>query len=113
MGMNHETRTRISKYEIWTLEIFFHLLATTLFHSSFVRKSVFYSKNIQYAYSFYGTKLYVNVCRGIFRIQSNIYGGASLQILQESFIVDVRLGSIYASDIGFTVGKIYRMSIFI
>ena len=113
MGMNHETRTRISKYEIWTLEIFFHSLAATLFHSSFVRKSVFYSKNIQYAYSFYGTELYVNVCRGIFRIQSNIYGGASLQILQESFIVDVRLGSIYASDIGFTVEKIYRMSIFI
>ena len=35
--------------------------------SSFVRKSVFYSKNIQYAYNFYGTELYVmyvNVCGG-------------------------------------------------
>ena len=34
------------------------------FHSSFVRKNVFYSKNIQYAeykYTFCGTELYVNV----------------------------------------------------
>ena len=43
----------------------------------------------------------------------NIYGGASLQNSQESFIIDVRLGSKYASGIGFRVEKVYRMSIFI
>ena len=57
--------------------------------------------------------LYINVCSGVFRTQSNIYGGASLQKSQESFIVDVWLGSKYASVIGFTVEKVYRMSIFI
>ena len=85
----------------------------SLFHSSFVRKSVFHGKNIQYAYNFYGTELYVNICRGIFRTQSNIFGGTYLQKSQESFIVDVRLGSKYASGIGLTVGQVYRMSIFI
>ena len=75
-------------------------------------ESVFYSKNIQYAYNFYGTDLYVNVCRGVFRTQSNIYGGSFLQKSQESFIVDVQLGSKYASGIGFTVEKVYRMLIF-
>ena len=76
-------------------------------------KSVFYSKNIQYAYNFYGTDPYVNVCRGVFRTQSNIYGGASLQKSLESFIVNVQLGCKYASGIGFTVEKVYRMLIFI
>ena len=57
--------------------------------------------------------LYINVCSGVFRTQSNIYGGATLQKSQESFIVDVWLGSKYASVIGFTVEKDYRMSIFI
>ena len=57
--------------------------------------------------------LHINVCSGVFRTQSNIYGGASLQKSQESFIVDVWLGSKYASVIGFTVEKVYRMSIFI
>ena len=89
------------------------MLTATLFHSSFVRKSVFYSKNVQYAYNFYGTDLYVNVCRGIFRTQSNIYGGASFQKSQKTFIVDIRLRSKYASGIGFTVEKVYRMSTFI
>ena len=42
----------------------FNSLTATLFHSSFVRKSVFYSKIIQYAYNYYGIELYVNVCRG-------------------------------------------------
>ena len=32
--------------------------------SSFVRKGVFYSKNIQYAYNVYRTEQYVNVCGG-------------------------------------------------
>ena len=50
----------------------FNSLTATLFHSSFVRKSVFYSKIIQYAYNYYGIELYVNVCRGAFRTQSNI-----------------------------------------
>ena len=68
-------------------------LTATLFCSSFVRKNVFYSKNIQYAYNFYGTKLYVNVCKRAFRTYSDIYAGASFQKSQESFIVNVRLGS--------------------
>ena len=32
---------------------------------------------------------------------------------QESFIVDVLLGSKYTSNIGFTVEKVYRLSTFI
>ena len=48
-------------------EISFNSLTATLFHSSCVRKSIFYSKNIQYPYNLYGTELYVNVCRGVFR----------------------------------------------
>ena len=74
---------------------------------------LFYSKNIQYAYIFYGNDLHVNVFRDVFRTQSNIYGGAFWRKSQESFIVDVRLGFKYTSDIGFTVEKVYRMSIFI
>ena len=69
-------------------------------------KNVFYNKNIQYAYNFYGTDL--NVWRGVFRIQSNIYGGASLRKSQKSFIVDTRLGPKYVSGIGFTAEKFYR-----
>ena len=60
-----------------------------------------------------GLNLYVDVCRGVFRAQPNVYGGASLEKSQESFTVDFRLGSKYASGIGFTVEKIYRMSVFI
>ena len=94
-------------------EIYFNSRTATSIHSSFVRKSAFYSKKIQYAYNLYGTELYVNVCRGMFRTQSNIYDDASLQKPLESFIVDVRLGSKYASSIGLTVEKVYAMSIFI
>ena len=57
--------------------------------------------------------MYVNVCRGVFRTQSNIFGGAYLQKSQESFIVDVWLGSKYASLVGFTAEEVYRMPIFI
>ena len=78
-----------------------------------MRKNVFYNENIQYAYNFYGADLYVNVCKDAFRTQSNVYGGASLRKSQESFVVDVRLGSKCASGIGFTVEKVYRMPIFI
>ena len=67
----------------------------------FVTKNVFYSKNIQYAYNFYETDL--NICRGVFRAQSNIYGRASLRKSQKSFIVDTRLGSKYVSGKSFTV----------
>ena len=95
------------------LRNFLYLLTAILFHSSFVRKYVFYRKKFQYTYNFYATELYVDTCRDVFRTQSNIYGGASLQKLQESFIVDIRLGSKCASGIGFTVEKVYRMSIFI
>ena len=58
-------------------------------------------------------QLYVNVCRGVFGTQSNIYGGDSLRKSQKDFIVDVRLGSKYVSGNIFTVEKAYRMSIFI
>ena len=50
---------------------------------------------------------YVNVYRGVFRTQSNIYGGASLRKSQKSFIVDAGLGDV--SGIGFTVEKVYKM----
>ena len=60
-----------------------------------------------------GLNLYVDVCRGVFRAPPNVYGGASLEKSKESFTVDFRLGSKYASGIGFTVEKIYRMSVFI
>ena len=50
----------------------------------------------------------LNVFRGLFRTQSNIYGGASLRKSQNSFIVDARLGSKYVSGIDFTVEKVYR-----
>ena len=63
----------------------------TLYHLSFVRESVFYSKNIQHVCNFYGTDLHVNVSSGVFRTQSNIYNGASLKKSKEIFIVDVRL----------------------
>ena len=65
-----------------------HLLL--LYFILFSKKNVFYSKNIQYAYNFYGTDL--NVCRGV----------------GKSFIVDAGLGSKYVSGIGFTVEKVYR-----
>ena len=61
-----------------TYKISFNSLTATLFHSSCARKSVFYSKNVQYAYNFYWSDLCVNVFRGTFRTHSNIYGGASL-----------------------------------
>ena len=60
------------------LGIFFNSLTATLFHSSFARKSIFYSENIQYVYTFYETDLYADVCRAAFRTQSNIYSRASL-----------------------------------
>ena len=56
--------------------------------------------------------LYVNVCRGVFRTESNIFGRACLRKSRKSFIVDARLGSKYPSGIGFTVEEVYRMSIF-
>ena len=61
----------------------------------------------------YGTDLHVSVCRGLFRNQQNICGGASLRKLQKSFIVDVPMGSKYASGLTFIVEKVYRMSIFV
>ena len=86
------------------------------FHSSFVRKNVFYSKNIQYAeykYTFCGTELYVNICRGVFRTQSNIYGEASFKTSKKEHYCRCSDGSKYASGIGVTVEKAYRISIFI
>ena len=80
----------------------------------FVRKNVFYRKNIQYAYNFYGTDLYPPVCKCMQRRiqnQSNIYRGTSLRKSQKS--LDPWMGSKYVSGIDFTVQKVYRMSIFI
>ena len=76
-------------------------------------KNVFYCKNVQYVYNFYGDNRYLNICRGVFRTRQNIYGGAYSQKSQKSFIVDAWLGSKYASGIGFTEEKVYRISIFI
>ena len=105
LGMNHTARIRISYYEIQTYEVSFNSLTDNLSHS-FVRKNVFYGKNIKYAYNFYRTDL--NVCRDVFRTQSNIYSGAFLWKPQKSFNVDAWLGSKYVSGRGFTVEKVYK-----
>ena len=97
---------RLRKFPLIRLLLLYFILLLS-------EKVYFTAWTIQYAYNFYGNDLYVNVYRGVFRTQLNIYGGASLEESQESFIVDVRLGSKYASGIGFTVEKLYRMSIFI
>ena len=57
--------------------------------------------------------MHVNICRGLFRSQSNIYGGTSLRKPHKGFVVAVQLGSKYVAGIGFAVEKVYRMSIFI
>ena len=88
----------------------FNSLTTNLF-PFFLRIKIFYKKNIQCAYNFYGTDLYVNVFRGVFRTQSNICGGTSLQKSRKSFIVEVLPGSKYPSGVGFTLEKVCRMSI--
>ena len=44
LGMNHATGTRISSYQIEAQEISFNSLTATLFHFSFVRKSIFAAK---------------------------------------------------------------------
>ena len=66
----------------------------------------FTATKIHYAYNFYGTDM--NVCKGVLRTHSNIYGGASLQKSQKSLIAEAQLGSKYVSGIGFTVEKVYR-----
>ena len=75
-------------------------------------ENIFYSENIHHAYNFYGTDLYVSVCRGVFRTQQNISDAVSLRKLQKSLIVDVRMGSNYTFVITFPVKKVSRMSIF-
>ena len=96
-----------------TWKVSFNSLTSTLFHSSFVRKNVFYIQHIQYAYNFYGTNMYVNVYRSVFRTKLNICGGVSLRKLQESFIVDVWLGSKYATGIGFTAERVHHVHQFL
>ena len=92
----------------------FNSFNATLFHSSFVWKTyIFYSKNIHYAYNFYGTDLYVSVWRGVLRSQQNICGAASLRKLQKSLIVDVWMGSNNVSSLTLTVEKVSRMSILV
>ena len=63
----------------------------------------------QYGYNFCETDMYVNVCRGVFRTQSNIFDGKS----QKSFTIDVRLDSKYYSGIGFTAEKVYGIIIYL
>ena len=82
------------------------ILLLLLYFIHLSEKIFFFRKKIQYAYNFYETDL--NVCRGVFRTKSNIYGGASLQKLQKGFIVDAQPGSKYLSGIGFAVEKVYR-----
>ena len=60
--------------------------------------------------NFYGADLQVNVHRGVFRTQWNIYDG---NLCENHKKADVRLGSKYASGISSTVGKVYSMPIFI
>ena len=92
---------------IWNIDLRNFLLFTTAtLFLFFVRKNIFYSKNIQYAYNFYGID--VNVCRGVFRTQPNIYDGTPLPKSQNSFIVGARLGFKYVSGIDFTVKTVYR-----
>ena len=90
-------------------------LIATLFNYSFVWDIYFTAKifimhiiSIGLIYVWY-----VSVCRGVFRTQQNICGGASYRKLQESLIVDVRMGSNYTSGITFTVEKVSRMSMFV
>ena len=101
--MQRDTNKLIRNLDLWNLPLIHFLL---LYFILFSEKNVFYSKNIQYTYNFYETDL--NVCRGVFRTQSNIYVGASLQKSQKSFIVDARIGSKYGSGIALTVKKVYR-----
>ena len=54
------------------------------------KKSVFYSKNIQYAHNFYGTELYVNKCRGVFRTQSNICEWTSFYMLGDPVMNELK-----------------------
>ena len=104
LGMNHATRTSANmKYRITK----FSVICLLLLRSPFVRKSVFYSKKIQYVYNFYGIDLYVNVCRGEFRTQSNIYGRTTCNNHKKALL------KMFDFWIGFTVEKVYRMTIFI
>ena len=82
--------------------MFFNSLTATLFHS-FVRKKCV----LQQKY-YVRLHLFVNVCRGVFRTLSSIYGGASWRKSQNRFIADAQLGSEYVSSIGFTVEKVYK-----
>ena len=84
----------------------FPLIHLLLLHFILLSEKCILQQNIQYAYTFYGADL--NVSRGVFRTQSNIYGGASLWKSQKSVIVDARADSKYISGIAFTVEKAYR-----
>ena len=69
----------------------FRLIRVQLHYNYFIsfffcKKNVFYSESIQYVHNFCRTGLFVNVCRGVFRTQSNIYGGTLLRKCQIIFI---------------------------
>ena len=86
----------------------FPLIHLLLLYFILLSEKMYFTAKIYniYTHNFYGSDL--NVCGGVFRTQSNIYGGASLRKSQKGFIVDARLGSKYVSGIGFTVEKVYR-----
>ena len=48
---------RLKKFPLIRLLLLYFILLLS-------EKSIFYSKNMQYAYTFYGKDLHVNVCRG-------------------------------------------------
>ena len=79
-------------------------LIATLFHSFFVRERYFTAKvfNIH------------TISMGLAHLQPS--RTSTVELLWENkknFILDVRLGSKYASGISFTVEKVYRMSVFV
>ena len=88
---------------IYGLVIYFILLLSEKLYFTAKYACIFYrteQRRIQNPWwSFFAKKLF--------------YGRASLRKSQENFIVDVRLGSKYASGIGFTVEKVHTMSIII
>ena len=65
-----------SEYKVNTNKLirnaYFHLIQLLPNLFFFGRMKIFYSGNNQYVYNFYGTDLYENVCRGVFKTQSNM-----------------------------------------
>ena len=69
-----------------TWEISFNHLLLLYFILLLQEKKDILQRNIQYVYNFYGTDLQVNICREVFRTQSNTYGGVSLRKSQKDLL---------------------------